>query len=168
MENVYIVFRLYSVYDEANHLCPFDGTLLEENVQLFVSGYVKPIYSENPDMEGVVPGVFLRLKRNRPYIYVFYSSFADGCMGKNIGPLTSWWADGFDQNDNVVLGFSSESADYYLIKASEKYQPFTKSLYEKTYLAECIIEFVGKEKGGNSATYQDLLDKLQVRFTRVQ
>ena len=41
-----------SVYDKNGHLCPFDSGLIEKNIELFFSGYVKPIYDENQLIEG--------------------------------------------------------------------------------------------------------------------
>ena len=42
-----------SVYDKSTHLCPFDTGLIEKNIELYFSGYLKPIYDENPDTEGM-------------------------------------------------------------------------------------------------------------------
>lgn len=41
-----------SIYDKNTHLCPFDSGLIEKNIELFFSGYLKPIYDENPSIEG--------------------------------------------------------------------------------------------------------------------
>lgn len=41
-----------SVYDRHGHLCPFDTGLIDKNIELFFSGYVKPVYEESPDSEG--------------------------------------------------------------------------------------------------------------------
>lgn len=41
------------MYDKQGHLCPLDSGLIEDNVLLFVSGYMKPVYEENPDPEGI-------------------------------------------------------------------------------------------------------------------
>lgn len=43
-----------SVYDKHGHLCPFDANLIERNVELYFSGFLKPIYSENATPEGTV------------------------------------------------------------------------------------------------------------------
>ena len=40
------------MYDKNGHLCPFDSGLIEKNIELFFSGYVKPIYDENQLIEG--------------------------------------------------------------------------------------------------------------------
>lgn len=60
-----------SVYDKKGHLVPFDGGLIERNVLLYFSGYVKPIYEEDPTIEGGVPA-------------------------KEMGPINEWWISGFD------------------------------------------------------------------------
>lgn len=45
---------IFSVYDKEGHLCPFDNGLIEQNVLLYFSGYMKAIYEESPDPEGKV------------------------------------------------------------------------------------------------------------------
>lgn len=47
-------FYVYSVYDKNTHLCPFDSGLIEKNIELLFSGYIKPIYDENPTKEGTI------------------------------------------------------------------------------------------------------------------
>lgn len=48
-----IVLTLYySVYDKRGHLCPFDSGLIEKNVELYFSCVVKPIYDDNPCLDG--------------------------------------------------------------------------------------------------------------------
>lgn len=53
---LYYIFRFvflpFSVYDKNTHLCAFDTGLIEKNVELYFSGYLKPIYDENPSTEG--------------------------------------------------------------------------------------------------------------------
>jgi len=71
-----------SVYDKNTHLCPFDSGLVEKNVELYFSGYVKPIYDENPDSEGGIPTM-------------------------NMGPINAWWTAGFDGGENPLIGFST-------------------------------------------------------------
>lgn len=41
-----------SVYDKRGHLCPFDTGLIERNIELYFSGAVKPIYDDNPCLDG--------------------------------------------------------------------------------------------------------------------
>ena len=40
------------MYDKYGHLCPFDTGLIDKNIELFISGYVKPVYDESPGKEG--------------------------------------------------------------------------------------------------------------------
>lgn len=42
-----------SVYDKRGHLCPFDTGLIEKNVELYFSCVVKPIYDDNPCLDGL-------------------------------------------------------------------------------------------------------------------
>lgn len=42
----------FSVYDKRGHLCPFDTGLIERNIELYFSGAVKPIYDDNPCLDG--------------------------------------------------------------------------------------------------------------------
>lgn len=44
-----------SVYDKRGHLCPFDTGLIERNIELYFSGAVKPIYDDNPCLDGELP-----------------------------------------------------------------------------------------------------------------
>ena len=48
----FIKLVVCSVYDKEGHLCPFDNGLIERNVLLYFSGYMKAIYEENSDIEG--------------------------------------------------------------------------------------------------------------------
>jgi len=43
------------VYDKKGHLCPFDAGLIEKNVELYFSCVVKPIYDDNPCLDGTAP-----------------------------------------------------------------------------------------------------------------
>lgn len=63
---------LYSVYDRKGHLCPFDTGLIERNIELYFSGAVKPIYDDNPCLDGKRNRGFLsaRLRKYEPYIYL--------------------------------------------------------------------------------------------------
>ena len=47
------MFFYFSVYDKSTHLCPFDTGLIEKNKELFMSGYVKPIYDDNTNADGM-------------------------------------------------------------------------------------------------------------------
>lgn len=60
---------LSSVYCKRGHLCPIDTGLIEKNVELFFSGYAKPIYDDDPSLEGKwgAPGsVWDEILKNSP------------------------------------------------------------------------------------------------------
>ena len=78
------------MYDKEGHLCPFDGGLIERNVLLYISGYLKPIYEENPNAEGGIPA-------------------------KDIGPINEWWTTGFDGGQFwTVFFFRKHNITYWL------------------------------------------------------
>ncbi|KAJ7334456.1 DNA (cytosine-5)-methyltransferase 1 [Desmophyllum pertusum] len=123
----------FSIYDKNTHLCPFDSGLIEKNIELFFSGYLKPIYDENPSPEGGVPV-------------------------KSIGPINEWWVAGFDGGENALIGFTTAFAEYILMQASEEYMPFMNIMKEKIAMSKIVIEFI---QCNPEARYEDLLNKVQ-------
>lgn len=125
---------LFSVYDKNGHLCAFDTGLIERNVMLYFSGYMKAIYEEDPSPEGGVPT-------------------------KDMGPINEWYVSGFDGGELALIGFNTAFAEYILMEPSEAYAPFMDAVKEKIYMSKLVIEFLLDEF---SPTYEDLLNKLQV------
>lgn len=125
---------LFSVYDKHTHLCPLDAGLIEKNVELYVSGYVKPIYAE--DM-----------------------SSNDGIAVHALGPIGSWWTTGFDGGEKAVVGITTPYADYVLMAPSDQYREFMDALQEKIYMSKIVIETLTRT---NDCTYEDLLNQLEV------
>ncbi|KOX77963.1 DNA (cytosine-5)-methyltransferase PliMCI [Melipona quadrifasciata] len=123
----------FCVYDKNGHLCPFDTGLIEKNVVLYFSGYMKPIYEENSCPEGGVPT-------------------------KDMGPINEWWVSGFDGGELALVGFTTAFAEYILMEPAEAYAPFMDSVKEKIYMSKIVIEFLLDE---DNPTYEDLLNKLQ-------
>ncbi|XP_017882042.1 DNA (cytosine-5)-methyltransferase PliMCI-like [Ceratina calcarata] len=123
----------FSVYDKNGHLCHFDAGLIEKNVILHFSGYMKPIYEENPCPEGGVPT-------------------------KDMGPINEWWMSGYDGGELAIVGFTTAYGEYILMEPSEAYAPFMDSVKEKIYMSKIVIEFLLDEV---NPTYEDLLNKLQ-------
>lgn len=123
----------FSIYDKNTHLCPFDSGLIEKNIELFFSGYLKPIYDENPSPEGGVPT-------------------------KSIGPINEWWVAGFDGGENSLIGFTTAFAEYILMQASEEYMPFMNLMREKIAMSKIVIEFI---QNNPEARYEDLLNKVE-------
>jgi DNA (cytosine-5)-methyltransferase 1 len=57
------------------------------------------------------------------------------------------------------VGFSTGFGEYYLMEPSEAYAPIMKKVNEKIFISKTVIEFLLED---NSATYEDLLNRLQV------
>ncbi len=51
---IMMIYLLCSVYDKNTHLCPFDSGLIEKNKELMMSGFIKPVYEEDPSVEGKI------------------------------------------------------------------------------------------------------------------
>uniref|UniRef100_A0A672JJ28 DNA (cytosine-5)-methyltransferase n=1 Tax=Salarias fasciatus TaxID=181472 RepID=A0A672JJ28_SALFA len=123
----------FSVYDKRGHLCPFDAGLIEKNVELYFSCVVKPIYDDNPCLDGGVPA-------------------------KKLGPINAWWITGFDGGEKALIGFTTAFADYILMHPSEEYAPIFALMQEKIYMSKIVVEFLQKNP---DATYEDLLNKIE-------
>ncbi|XP_070183335.1 DNA (cytosine-5)-methyltransferase PliMCI-like [Littorina saxatilis] len=123
----------FTVYDKNRHLTGFDGGLLEKNKELFISGFLKPVYEEDPSIEGGIP-----------------------C--KEIGPINEWWTAGFDGGENALIGITTAYADYYLMAPSPAFAPFMDGVKVKCHMSKIVIEFL---QNNPDATYEDLLNKLQ-------
>uniref|UniRef100_A0A6Q2Z553 DNA (cytosine-5)-methyltransferase n=1 Tax=Esox lucius TaxID=8010 RepID=A0A6Q2Z553_ESOLU len=127
----------FCVYDKRGHLCPFDSGLIEKNVELYFSCAVKPIYDDNPCMDGGVPA-------------------------KKLGPINAWWITGFDGGEKALIGFTTAFADYILMDPSEEYAPIFAVMQEKIYMSKMVVEFLQKNP---DVSYEDLLNKIEVPCT---
>ena len=96
------------MYDKHKHLCPLDSGLVERGVELYFSGFMKPIYGE--DCDGVPVG--------------------------NLGPIVSWWLSIYDDGPNILIRATTACAEYCLVEASTTYYPFITTLYEKKCLSK--------------------------------
>ncbi|XP_047387721.1 DNA (cytosine-5)-methyltransferase 1 isoform X2 [Sciurus carolinensis] len=123
----------FSVYCKRGHLCPIDTGLIEKNVELLFSGSAKPIYEDNPSLEG-------------------------GVNGKNLGPINEWWITGFDGGEKALIGFSTSFAEYILMEPSPEYAPIFGLMQEKIYISKIVVEFL---QGNPDATYEDLINKIE-------
>ncbi|PBC27578.1 DNA (cytosine-5)-methyltransferase PliMCI [Apis cerana cerana] len=123
----------FSVYDKNGHLCAFDTGLIEKNVMLYFSGYIKAIYEEDASPEGGVPT-------------------------KDMGPINEWYVSGFDGGELALIGFNTAFAEYILMDPSEEYAPFMDIVKEKIYMSKLVIEFLLDEI---NPSYEDLLNKFQ-------
>lgn len=121
----------FSVYDEKGHLCPFDTGLIEENVKLFFSGYVKAIYDDDP-------------------------SIVNGFPTKDLGPINEWFVSGFEGGDVALIGFNTAFAEYILMEPAEFYIPFMKPVMEKIHTSKAVIEYLLEEI---DPSFEDLLNR---------
>lgn len=108
-----------SVYDKRGHLCPFDTGLIERNIELYFSGAVKPIYDDNPCLDGErgaeEPGGSAGPATPPPcgaQLLGFWadacgSSLAGGVRAKKLGPINAWWITGFDGGEKALIGFTT-------------------------------------------------------------
>uniref|UniRef100_A0A4W3I946 DNA (cytosine-5)-methyltransferase n=1 Tax=Callorhinchus milii TaxID=7868 RepID=A0A4W3I946_CALMI len=123
----------FSIYDRKGHLCPFDTGLIERNVELYFSGVVKPIYDDNPCLDG-------------------------GVKAKKLGPINAWWITGFDGGEKALIGFTTAFADYILMDPREEYAAIFAVMQEKIHMSKIVIEFV---QNNPDSTYEDLLNKIE-------
>uniref|UniRef100_A0A8C3KGL8 DNA (cytosine-5)-methyltransferase n=1 Tax=Calidris pygmaea TaxID=425635 RepID=A0A8C3KGL8_9CHAR len=123
----------FSVYDKRGHLCPFDTGLIERNIELYFSGAVKPIYDDNPCLDG-------------------------GVRAKKLGPINAWWITGFDGGEKALIGFTTAFADYILMEPSEEYAPIFALMQEKIYMSKIVVEFL---QNNRDVSYEDLLNKIE-------
>ncbi|XP_051164166.1 DNA (cytosine-5)-methyltransferase PliMCI-like [Leptopilina boulardi] len=126
----------FSVYDEKGHLCQFDTGLIEKNVKLFFSGYVKPIYNDDPSIE-------------------------NGFPTKDLGPINEWFISGFEGGETALIGFNTEFAEYILMEPAEIYNSFMTPIMEKINTSKSVIEYLLDEI---DPSFEDLLDKFDAEL----
>ena len=128
------LFYGFSVYCKKGHLCPFDTGLIEKEAPIYLSGYVKPIYSED-------------------------SSIENSISTKDIGPIVEWFVTGFDGGAEAILVLSTALGEYYLMRPSDEYAPLIRPVREKTFMSKTVIECLLDDP---NAEYEDLLNKFEV------
>ncbi|KAL4707840.1 hypothetical protein ACJJTC_001786 [Scirpophaga incertulas] len=126
----------FSIFDEHGHLCPIDGGLIENDMRIYMSGYLKSICSESPDID-------------------------EECIStKDVGPIIEWFIHGFDGGEKNCITLSTEFGEYNLLKPSDEYTPLMNSLYEKIWISKVVIEYL-EEYHYLQPTYEDLLEVLR-------
>lgn len=122
----------FSIFDEQGHLCPIDGGLVENDVRIYMSGYLKSICCESVDVD------------------------EESIPVKDVGPIIEWFIHGFDGGDKNCITLSTEFGEYNLLKPSEQYTPLMNNLYEKIWLSKVVVEYL-EEYHYLQPTYEDLL-----------
>ncbi|KAL1416043.1 hypothetical protein MTO96_028381 [Rhipicephalus appendiculatus] len=97
-------------YDQLEHLVALDGPKRLDNVQLFFSAQISPVWGEESE--------------------------SIECRG--IGPIRSWWLAGYGSGEKPVIGVSTDFADYYISNEHKAYADFVKPLRRKMYLTKML------------------------------
>ncbi|XP_049873328.1 DNA (cytosine-5)-methyltransferase PliMCI-like isoform X2 [Pectinophora gossypiella] len=123
----------FSIFDQHGHLCPIDGGLVENDVRIYMSGYLKSICSDSSDID------------------------EDSIPVKDVGPIIEWFIHGFDGGDRNCITLSTEFGEYNLLKPSTEYTPLMNNLYEKIWLSKVVVEYL-EEFHYLQPNYEDLLE----------
>ncbi|XP_075978235.1 DNA (cytosine-5)-methyltransferase 1-like [Anticarsia gemmatalis] len=126
----------FSIFDEQGHLCPIDGGLVENDVRIYMSGYLKSICSDSFEID------------------------EDSVPVKDVGPIIEWFIHGFDGGDRNCITLSTEFGEYNLLKPSEQYTPLMNNLYEKIWLSKVVVEYL-EEYHYLQPSYEDLLEVIR-------
>ncbi|XP_050350712.1 DNA (cytosine-5)-methyltransferase 1-like isoform X2 [Nymphalis io] len=126
----------FSIFDQQGHLCPIDGGLVESDVRIYMSGYLKSICSDIPDIDD------------------------ESIPVKDVGPIIEWFIHGFDGGTKNCITLSTEFGEYNLLKPSKEYTPLMDNLYEKIWLSKVVVEYL-EEYHYLQPTYEDLLEMVR-------
>ncbi|XP_013164301.1 PREDICTED: DNA (cytosine-5)-methyltransferase 1-like [Papilio xuthus] len=122
----------FSIFDQHGHLCPIDGGLVESDVRIYMSGYLKSICADSQEID------------------------EDSIPVKDVGPIIEWFIHGFDGGTRNCITLSTEFGEYNLLKPSEAYTPLMDNLYEKIWLSKVVVEYL-EEYHYLQPTYEDLV-----------
>jgi len=124
----------YSIYDENKHMCSIDSGIMERNVPLYLTGYVKPIYDDA-------------------------SSIEEGIAAMELGPILEWWLSSYDGGSQVIIGICTEYADYLLIEPHSSFKKYMTSVTEKIHLSRLVIKSMLHSEY-DDPTYEDILNSV--------
>ncbi|VVC38862.1 DNA (cytosine-5)-methyltransferase 1-like,Bromo adjacent homology (BAH) domain,DNA (cytosine-5)- [Cinara cedri] len=125
----------YSIYDENGHLCSMDSGIMERNVPIYLTGYVKPIYDHDTCIE-------------------------NGIAVKELGPIFEWFLTTYDGGSKVIIGVCTEFADYLLVEPHQNYKKYMTSVIEKIHLSKLVIERILDNQESDDSTYEDVLNSV--------
>ncbi|XP_011505760.1 PREDICTED: DNA (cytosine-5)-methyltransferase PliMCI-like [Ceratosolen solmsi marchali] len=125
---------LFNVYCKNGHLCPFDSGLVNKDMGIYISGYLKPMYCNNQ------------------------SRISDAVSTKDIGPIVHWFIADFISCQEVTVVLSTSLGEYYLMQPSTDYKPFMISVGEKIFLCKIVIESLLNDP---CTKYEELLNKFK-------
>ena len=101
----------FTMYCCKGHCVRLDTGLIEKNKEVWMSGYLKCLISDDPGYG----------ENSREFSLAV----------KDIGPLYAWWNSGFDGGEIALSGVSTTTAEYYLMEPSELYKPVFSAVQEK-------------------------------------
>ena len=101
----------FTMYCCKGHCVRLDTGLIEKSKEVWMSGYLKCLISDDPGYGE--------------------SSREFSLAVKDIGPLYAWWNSGFDGGEIALSGVSTTTAEYYLMEPSELYKPVFSAVQEK-------------------------------------
>ncbi|XP_052746460.1 DNA (cytosine-5)-methyltransferase 1 isoform X2 [Bicyclus anynana] len=125
----------FSIYDEHGHLCPIDAGLVQSDVQILMSGYLKSICSDSSEID------------------------EESLPVKDVGPILQWCIRSFDGNKNCIT-LSTKSGEFNLIKPSPEYTPLMNNMYERIWLTKVVVDYI-QEYFYLYPNYKDLLKILR-------
>lgn len=125
----------FQVYAECKHLVAIDLGLIEDGKNIYLSGWVKPVFSDDDTIDGGIPSV-------------------------GIGPVTEWWFSGFDGSNRVLIGLETAYGSYILVKSMSQYTQILHKMVDKLYLSKLAIEELQKSP---DAQYEELLELIRER-----
>ncbi|TRY67204.1 hypothetical protein TCAL_02281 [Tigriopus californicus] len=129
----------FSVIDARGHVVSFFDGLVDRGKKLYMNGLVKSVFSD-PVSESIPSGVYVR----------------------QAGPIVQWWTTGFNKGENVVIGVSTDLADYHLQLPSSEYARIMQSLHERTILTKMVFEIADSAfETASDITYDELLVQME-------
>ena len=97
-------------------------------------------------------------------MYVQFSKISgeDGIPVSNVGPLTEWWLYGFDADEKLILGFSTDFAHYYITEPSPNYHEMFFKVMERAHLSKIVVQALAQAQAeNNQLEYEDLLATIE-------
>ena len=128
------MYQSYQYYCHFKLITILTG-LIEKNVPLYFSGYIKPIYDDSPSLEGSARECTLFFPQKLTQINYYHSikcikvsdfrsqfhceqslnSFkSGGVAGCKLGPIDSWYIAGFDGGEKELIGFTTGTLDDFI------------------------------------------------------
>ena len=129
-----VLFTDPEVFDEEGHLVHINSGILESGMKIMFDNVVK-------NLMNMGKGYHIK-----------------SCV------ITPWWNSGFDEGENILIGFSTQDANYYLKEPYPNYKPFMLDTWEQAFLVKYMIEFLEGEDEGDEGNDDENKDGIYERF----